>query len=94
MYTPIPEKMGTVVTNKFETLTDHFSYLDEKSLTDPTQKIQVNSPEHMKIVDFVSKENLLSEMSFFLNAQLEDKIIKDYSEAIGRDNKLPLYYEK
>jgi len=88
----ISEKIEIVV-NKFGALIENFSYLEEKSLTDPTQKIQVNSPEHMEIVNFVSKENLLSEVTFFSNAQLEDIIIKDYLQTIEKVNKMPLYNE-
>ncbi len=94
MHVPEHPRMGSTVTNKFETYTDYFAYLEDKSLIDPTQKMQQGSPEYMKILEFISKENLLSEMSFFHNAHIEDKIVKDFYECQGSDNKFPLFYDK
>lgn len=92
--TPIHDKHASVKKNKFETFIDNYAYLEEKSLTDSTQKMDPNSPEFMRIIQFVSKENLFTEMSLFLNSFMEDKIIKDFYQSLGKDNKIPIFYDK
>jgi len=83
-----------VKANKFENLVDYYSYLDSKSIIDPNEQMNKSSPEYLRIVEFVSKESLHTDMSLFSNHHLEDKIIKEYQQYFSGNNKVPLIYDK